>query len=93
MNPKVDFFFDKAKAWQKEFEALRTIILGCGLTEELKWGQPCYTCQESNIILMHGFKEYCAVLFLKVLCCMMRMVYWYNKPRMCNRHGRFASTM
>ena len=65
MNPKVDFFFDKAKAWQKEFEALRTVILGCGLTEELKWGQPCYTWQESNIVLMHGFKEYCAVLFFK----------------------------
>lgn len=65
MNPKVDFFFDKAKAWQKEFEALRKIILDCGLTEELKWGQPCYTYQQSNIVLMHGFKEYCAVLFFK----------------------------
>jgi len=65
MNPKVDFFFDKAEKWQKEFEQLRTIILDCGLTEELKWGQPCYTSQESNIVLMHGFKEYCALLFFK----------------------------
>jgi uncharacterized protein YdeI (YjbR/CyaY-like superfamily) len=65
MNPKVDFFFDKAKKWQKEFEKLRMIILDCGLTEELKWGNPCYTLQSSNIVLIHGFKEYCAVLFFK----------------------------
>ena len=65
MNPKVDFFFSKAKKWQQEFEKLRMIILDCGLTEELKWGKPCYTFQKSNIVLMHGFKEYCALLFLK----------------------------
>ena len=65
MNPKVDFFFDKAKKWQKEFEKLRMIILDCGLTEELKWGKPCYTYQESNIVLIHGFKDYCALLFMK----------------------------
>ena len=65
MNPKVDFFFDKAKKWQEEFEKLRMIILDCGLTEELKWGQPCYTLQNKNIVLMHGFKEYCALLFMK----------------------------
>src|SRR6478672_8604709 len=65
MNPKVDFFFTKAQKWQAEFEKLRTIILDCGLTEELKWGQPCYTFQKSNIVLIHGFKEYCAVLFMK----------------------------
>ena len=65
MNPKVDFFFDKDDKWQKEFENLRTIILDCGLTEELKWGQPCYTFQGSNIVLIHGFKEYCALLFFK----------------------------
>jgi uncharacterized protein YdeI (YjbR/CyaY-like superfamily) len=63
-NPKVDFFF-KAKKWQAEFKKLRTIILGCGLTEELKWGVPCYTFQKSNIVLIHGFKEYCAILFVK----------------------------
>ena len=65
MNPKVDFFFDKATKWQKEYEQLRTIILDCGLTEELKWGCPCYTFQKNNIVLIHGFKEYCALLFFK----------------------------
>jgi uncharacterized protein YdeI (YjbR/CyaY-like superfamily) len=64
-NPKVDFFFDRAKRWQDEFEKLRTIVLACGLTEELKWGQPCYTNQKKNIVLIHGFKEYCALLFFK----------------------------
>jgi len=64
-NPKVDWFFDKATKWQKEFEKLRMIILQCGLTEELKWGCPCYTFEDRNIILIHGFKEYCAVLFFK----------------------------
>ena len=65
MNPKVDFFFSKAEKWQAEFKKLRTIILGCGLTEELKWGVPCYTFQNSNIVLIHGFKDYCAILFVK----------------------------
>lgn len=65
MNPKVDFFFNKAVKWQEEFEQLRTIVLGCGLTEELKWGQPCYTFEKKNIVLIHGFKEYCALLFFK----------------------------
>lgn len=65
MNPKVDFFFNKAKQWQKEYEKLRMIILDCGLIEELKWGVPCYTFQKSNVVLIHGFKEYCAMLFHK----------------------------
>ena len=65
MNPKVDFFFNKAEKWQEEFKKLRTIILDCQLTEELKWGVPCYTFQKSNIVLIHGFKEYCAILFVK----------------------------
>ncbi|KAA2242431.1 hypothetical protein F0L74_07750 [Chitinophaga agrisoli] len=65
MNPKVDFYFDKAEKWQKEIEQLRTIILDCGLMEELKWGTPCYTHQQHNIVLIHTFKEYCAVLFFK----------------------------
>ncbi|GGB12730.1 YdeI/OmpD-associated family protein [Puia dinghuensis] len=65
MNPRVDFFFDKAKQWQEEFERLRTIILDCGLIEELKWGQACYTFEQKNIVLIHGFKEYCALLFFK----------------------------
>ncbi len=64
-NPKLDFYFSKAKKWQGEFEKLRMIILDCQLKEELKWGHPCYTFQESNIVLMHGFKEYCALLFFK----------------------------
>jgi uncharacterized protein YdeI (YjbR/CyaY-like superfamily) len=65
INPKVNFFFSKAKKWQHEFEKLRTIVLDCGLTEELKWGQPCYTIQKSNVVVIHGFKEYCALLFFK----------------------------
>src|SRR5436190_4062881 len=82
MNPKVDWFFDKDTKWQKEYEKLRTIILDCGLTEELKWGCPCYTSptgsspsvsaraggrafQSTNIVLIHGFKDYCALLFFK----------------------------
>jgi uncharacterized protein YdeI (YjbR/CyaY-like superfamily) len=65
MNPKVDFFFNKAEKWQKELEKLRTIVLDCPLTEELKWGVPCYRFQESNIVLIHVFKEYCALLFFK----------------------------
>ena len=65
MNPKVDFYFSKAKKWQKEIGKLRMIVLDCGLTEELKWGVPCYTFQKSNIVLIHVFKEYCALLFFK----------------------------
>src|SRR5229473_6721580 len=65
MNPKVDFYFSKAQKWQEELETLRTIVLDCGLTEELKWGVPCYTFQKSNIVLIHVFKEYCALLFFK----------------------------
>lgn len=65
MNPKVDFYFTKAKKWQKELEKLRTIVLDCGLTEELKWGVPCYTHKKANVALLHTFKEYCAILFVK----------------------------
>lgn len=65
MNPKVDVFLRKAGKWQEEFEKLRMIILDRGLTEEFKWGNPCYTLDERNIVLMHGFKEYCALLFFK----------------------------
>jgi uncharacterized protein YdeI (YjbR/CyaY-like superfamily) len=65
MNPKVDFYFSKAKKWQKELEQLRMIVLDCGLNEELKWGVPCYTFQKKNIVLIHVFKEYCALLFFK----------------------------
>lgn len=65
MNPKVDFFFNQAKQWHKEYETLRMIALDCGLTEELKWGVPCYTAHKKNVVLIHGFKEYCALLFMK----------------------------
>jgi uncharacterized protein YdeI (YjbR/CyaY-like superfamily) len=74
MNPKVDWFFSKDTKWQKEYEKLRAIVLDCGLTEELKWGCPCYTRPtgssgrafgKSNIVLIHGFKKYCALLFFK----------------------------
>ena len=65
MNPKVDFYFNKAEKWQEEIKKLRRIVLDCQLTEELKWGVPCYTFQKSNIVLIHVFKEYCAILFVK----------------------------
>jgi len=65
MDAKVDVYLSKAKKWREEFEKLRMIILDCQLTEEMKWGCPCYTFQKSNIVLIHGFKEYCALLFFK----------------------------
>ena len=72
MNPKVDFYFNKsnqaagmAGKWKEELEKLRTIVLDCGLNEVLKWGCPCYTFQENNVVLIHSFKEYCAFLFFK----------------------------
>jgi len=64
-NPDVDFYFTKAKHWKEELKQLRAIVFDCGLIEELKWGCPCYTFQESNIVLIHVFKEYCALLFFK----------------------------
>ena len=65
MNPKVDVFISNAEKWQEELKKLRMIILDCQLTEELKWGVPCYTFQKSKIVIMQGFKEYCALLFVK----------------------------
>jgi uncharacterized protein YdeI (YjbR/CyaY-like superfamily) len=65
MNPKVDWFFNKDTPWQKEVRKLRAIVLQCGLTEELKWGNPCYTLDGTNIVLIHIFKDYCALLFFK----------------------------
>ena len=64
-NSRVDVLISKTDQWQKEFVKLRKIVLDCGLTEELKWGQPCYTFEGSNIVLIHGFKNYCALLFMK----------------------------
>jgi len=65
INPKANFFFDKAEKWKQEVEILRGIALSCGLAEEVKWGCPCYTLQKANIVLIHAFKEYCALLFFK----------------------------
>lgn len=65
MNPKVDGFLRKAKKWQEELRELRRIILDCQLNEEMKWRHPCYTLQGKNVVLIHGFKEYCALLFMK----------------------------
>lgn len=65
MNPKIDAFLAREKQWKQEFKSLRKIILDCELTEDLKWGQPCYSQDGHNIVLMHGFKEYCALLFMK----------------------------
>jgi uncharacterized protein YdeI (YjbR/CyaY-like superfamily) len=65
MNPKVDGYLRKAKKWQEEMTKLRRISLDSGLTEELKWGKPCYTFQTSNIVIIQGFKEFCALLFCK----------------------------
>lgn len=64
-NPKVDVFLNKTQKWQKEMEKLRATILECHLTEELKWGKPCYTLQERNIVIIQGFKNFCALLFPK----------------------------
>lgn len=64
-NPKADWFFNKPEKWQEAFQELREIVLDCGLTEELKWGCPCYTNEKSNIVLIHGFKDYCALLFIQ----------------------------
>jgi len=65
MNPKVDAFLSKAEKWQDEFKALRAIALDCDLTEDMKWCNPCYSVQNANIVLIHGFKDYCALLFMK----------------------------
>ena len=65
MNPKIDLYFSKAKKWQEEMNKLRSIVLDCGLKEELKWRQPCYIFQKSNIVIIGGFKEYCVLSFFK----------------------------
>lgn len=64
-NPKVDAYYERQENWRAQSQALRKIVLDCGLTEELKWGEPCYTVDGGNVIIIHGFKEYCALLFFK----------------------------
>jgi hypothetical protein len=65
MNPEVDWFFTKKSKWQTAYAELRMLVLDCGLTETLKWGCPCYTHNDNNILLIHGFKDYCALLFMQ----------------------------
>ena len=93
MNPKVDFYFNKAEKWQEELEKLRTIILDCQLTEELKWGVPCYTFQNSNVVLIHDFKEYCAILFIKgaLLNDAKGVLIEQTKNVQAGRHIRFTN--
>lgn len=67
MNPDIDWFFQKASPWQESYAILRSLVLDCGLKEELKWGCPCYTWQNKNVVLIHGFKSYCALLFMRGL--------------------------
>jgi uncharacterized protein YdeI (YjbR/CyaY-like superfamily) len=92
-NPKVDWFFNKAKQWHKEYEELRKICLASGLTEELKWGCPCYTFEKRNLVLIHGFKEYCALLFFKgaLLKDDKRLLIQQTKNVQAARQIRFTS--
>ncbi len=94
MNPKVDFYFSKAGKWQEETEQLRSIVLDCGLTEVLKWGCPCYTFEGSNIVLIHVFKEYCALLFFKgaLLSDAGGILIQQTKNVQAARQARFTST-
>lgn len=93
MNPKVNWYFEKDTKWQKEFEQLRMIILDCSLIEELKWGNPCYTFEGNNIVLIHGFKEYCALLFFKgsLLKDTHHILIQQTKNVQAARQARFAN--
>jgi uncharacterized protein YdeI (YjbR/CyaY-like superfamily) len=93
MNPNVDWYFTKAKKWQEELEKLRIIILDCGLDEELKWGVPCYTFQKNNLVLIHVFKEYSAILFFKgaLLDDVKGILVQQTKNTQATRQIRFTS--
>jgi uncharacterized protein YdeI (YjbR/CyaY-like superfamily) len=93
MHPKVDKFFSKAKKWHKEYEKLRTIVLDCGLTEEYKWMHPCYTFNGKNIVVIQGFKEYCALLFFKgvLLHDSKRILIQQTKNVQAGRQIRFTN--
>lgn len=93
MNPKVDWYFTKNTKWQKEIEKLRAIVLDCGLNEELKWGAPCYTFENKNIVLIHVFKEYCALLFFKgaLLKDSKNILFQQTKNVQAARQVRFTS--
>ncbi len=92
-NTEVDAFIKGAKQWQAEFDKLRKIILSSGLTENLRWGKPCYTFQNSNIVLIHGFKEYCALLFIKgaLLKDPLRVLVQQTENVQAGRQIRFTS--
>ena len=94
MNPNVDWFFDKATKWQEAYEQLRTLVLDCGLTEELKWGCPCYTYNKNNVVLIHGFKDYCALLFMKgaLLKDPEKILVQQTENVQASRQIRFTST-
>jgi len=94
MNPKVDFYFNKDNKWQEEIRKLRMIVLDCGLDEKLKWGCPCYTFEEKNIVLIHVFKEYCALLFFKgvLLNDAKEVLIQQTKNVQVARQIRFTST-
>lgn len=94
MNPKVDFFFNKPEKWQEEVQQLRLICLDCGLAEELKWGNPCYTLDGNNIVLIHVFKEYCALLFFKgvLLNDTHGILIQQTENVQVHRQARFTST-
>lgn len=94
MNPKVEFYFKNAKKWNEEFNQLRLIALDCPLTEELKWGCPCYTFEKSNVVLIHGFKQYCALLFFKgvLLKDPKSLLIQQTKNVQAARQIRFTST-
>ena len=93
MNPEVDWFFAKPTKWQDEYAELRELILTCGLSEELKWGCPCYTWQNANVLLIHGFNEYCAILFMKgvLLPDSHQILVQQTKNVQATRQIRFAS--
>lgn len=93
MNPKVDFYFNKAKKWQDELKELRTVALDCHLVEELKWGCPCYTFGKSNIVLIHVFKDYCAFLFFKgaLLKDVKKILIQQTENVQAARQARFTS--
>jgi uncharacterized protein YdeI (YjbR/CyaY-like superfamily) len=92
-NPKVDAILSKEKNWKEEFEKLRAIFLASGLAEELKWGTPCYTFDKRNVVLMHGFKDYCALLFFKgaLLKDPNRILIKQTENVQSARHIRFTS--
>lgn len=93
-NPKIDWYFNKSEKWQAELETLRMLLLDCGLAEELKWGVPCYTFQQRNIALIHVFKEYAAILFVKgaLLKDAQDILIQQTKDTQAARQIRFTNT-